>query len=120
MKRLREAEATHARVAMSAAAGILVQEAFHPLFPDVVGPALIHFQQIPAPFWQALALGIGAVEYLRARRGWVEPWRGLFRLREEYTPGDFGFDPLGVQRTYRRGFYDARASELAYGRLGAA
>ena len=122
VKRLRESEVTHGRVAMSAAAGISLQEAFHPLFPDVVGPAIIHFQQIPAPFWQALPVVIGAIEYVRARKGWVEPWRGglsLFRLREEYTPGDLGFDPLGLQRTYRRGFEGARARELAYGRVGA-
>ena len=122
VKRLREAEVTHARVAMSAAAGIMLQEAFHPLFPNVVGPAIIHIQQIPAPFWQALAAGIAAVEFTRARRGWVEPWLGfgsLFRLREEYIPGDIGFDPLGAQRSYTRGFYDARARELAYGRIGA-
>ncbi len=42
---------------------------------------------MPAPFWQLLVLGIGAIEFLRARKGWVEPWRGLFRLREEYKPG---------------------------------
>ena len=117
VKRLREAEVTHARVAMSAVAGIALQELWRPLFPDVVGPAIIHFQQIPPPFWQGLALGIGAVEYLRARAGWLEPWKGLFRLREEYTPGNLGFDPLGLQRSYRRGFQDARARELAYGRI---
>jgi hypothetical protein len=120
VKRLREAEVTHARVAMAAAAGIVAQEALHPLFPDVVGPAIIHFQQIPAPFWQAVAVGIGAIEYVRARKGWVEPWRGgmsLFRLREEYKPGDLGFDPLGMQRTYVTGFKGARARELAYGRV---
>ena len=87
VKRLREAEVTHGRVAMSAAAGILLQEAWHPLFGDIQGPAIIHFQQVPAPWWQLLVLGIAAVEYARARVGWVEPARGLFRLREEYSPG---------------------------------
>ena len=118
VKRLREAEVTHARVAMSAVAGFALQELWHPLFPDVVGPAIVHFQQIQPPFWQGLALGIGALEYLRARAGWLEPWKGgLFRLREEYTPGNLGFDPLSLQRSYPRGFQDARARELAYGRI---
>ena len=37
VKRLREAEVTHARVAMAAAAGILFQEWWHPLFPQIQG-----------------------------------------------------------------------------------
>jgi hypothetical protein len=51
------------------------------------GPAIIHFQQVVGPFWQLIVLGIAAVELTRARRGWVEPWKALFTLREEYTPG---------------------------------
>jgi hypothetical protein len=37
VKRLREAEVTHSRVAMAAAAGILFQEWWHPLFPQIQG-----------------------------------------------------------------------------------
>ncbi len=111
--RLREAEVTHGRVAMAAAAGFLAQETWHFLLPSVqgapqrgleclaalltsfrfcgpaapAGPSIIHFQQVPGPYWWLLFGGIGAVEYVRARRGWVEPWRALFRLREEYRPG---------------------------------
>jgi hypothetical protein len=51
------------------------------------GPAIIHFQQVVGPFWQAILVGIAAIELTRARRGWVEPWKALFTLREEYTPG---------------------------------
>ncbi len=87
VKRLRESEVTHARVAMAAAAGILLQELWHPIFPDIVGPAIIHFQQVPGPFWQLLTAGIAAVEFTRARKGWVEPWIALFKLREGYAPG---------------------------------
>merc|ERR1719454_286770 len=43
--RLREAEITHARVAMLACAGFLVQEKVHPLFSGDGGPAI---DQIPA------------------------------------------------------------------------
>ena len=38
--RLREAEITHARVAMLACAGFLVQEKVHPLFSGDGGPAI--------------------------------------------------------------------------------
>jgi hypothetical protein len=37
IKRLRESEVTHGRTAMAAGAGILLQEAWHPIFPDIQG-----------------------------------------------------------------------------------
>ena len=64
-----------------------------------------------------MTLAIGIAEAGRASKGWVEPGNGLFMLRESYTPGNLGFDPLGLQRSYRRGFEGARARELAYGRV---
>lgn len=82
------------------------------------GPAIIHFQQVPSPFWQLLFVGIGAIELARARRGWVPPWDSLFTLREEYMPGDLNFDPLGLRHSYDGGLEEARARELAYGRVG--
>ncbi len=33
--------------------------------------------------------------------------------------GDLDFDPLQLRRTYARGLEEARARELAYGRIGA-
>ena len=45
----REAELQHGRVAMMAATGFLVQESgFHPLFPEVSGPAAFQLDQIPS------------------------------------------------------------------------
>jgi hypothetical protein len=37
IKRLRESEVAHGRVAMAAVAGILLQEAWHPIFPAIQG-----------------------------------------------------------------------------------
>jgi hypothetical protein len=52
------------------------------------GPALGHFQQVPAPFWQLLTLAIGIAETMRARKGWQEPTpEGWFKLRPDYSPG---------------------------------
>merc|ERR1719217_1013440 len=48
--RLREAELTHGRVGMLAAAGFLVQENFHPLFSADGGPAIQQIPQLPAGF----------------------------------------------------------------------
>ena len=43
MKRYREAEVTHGRVAMTAVIGFLVAESFHPLFGgNIGGPAIYH------------------------------------------------------------------------------
>lgn len=119
VKRLREAEVTHARLAMAACAGILAQEAWHPLFPSIVGPAIIHWQQLPMPAAVAVIAVISAVELTRARLGWEPPTdaSALFKLREDYEPGDLGFDPLNLHTMFKRGMPQARAAELALGRL---
>jgi hypothetical protein len=95
MKRYREAELTHGRVAMLASVGFLVGEKVEGssfLFDSqITGPAVSHLAQVPIGFWIALTVTIG----------WVEPENvpvakaGL--LRSDYTPDDIGFDPLGLK-----------------------
>jgi light-harvesting complex I chlorophyll a/b binding protein 1 len=47
LKKYREAEVKHGRVAMLAALAMLVQESFNPLFEKrIMGPAIYHFQQV--------------------------------------------------------------------------
>lgn len=68
LKKFREAELKHGRVAMLATLGFVVQESFHPLwgFADrPVAPAVYEFQEVEGgyPFlWEALILGIGIIE----------------------------------------------------------
>merc|ERR1719510_1695783 len=62
--RYREAELTHGRVGMLAAAGFLVQENFHPLFDGVGGPAINQIPQLPPALWFLMTLGIGICETL--------------------------------------------------------
>merc|ERR1712086_770073 len=63
-------------------------------------------------------LAINIAEALRASKGWVEPGMGgLFSLRENYYPGDLGFDPLGLKPSDAKEFVDMQDGELNNGRL---
>ena len=54
----RESELAHGRVAMIGALGFLVQEAFHPLFPGIDGPAINQLATVgrPSPSCTSLSL----------------------------------------------------------------
>lgn len=125
LKRYREAELTHGRVAMLASVGFLVGEKVEGssfLFDaSVSGPAITHLAQVPTPFWTALLIVITNAELYRARRGWVEPTDvpadqpGL--LREDYIPGDLAWDPLGLKPEEPAQFEVMQTKELQNGRL---
>jgi len=122
IRRYREAETQHGRVAMLAVIGFLVAESWHPLFADVTGPAIDHLTQVrqeyPA-FFEIGALVIGGLEVNRALVGWAFPdsreKAGL--LNEDYYPGDVGFDPLGLKPTDPAEFAEMQTKELQNGRL---
>merc|ERR1711906_52643 len=113
LKRYREAELTHGRVSMLAVIGFLVGE-------KVEGSSSL-FAQVPAPFWVALISTIGAIEQVRANKGFVPPSEtpvdqaGL--LRADYTPGDMSFDPLGLKPEDPAEFLEMQTKELQHGRL---
>merc|ERR1719359_2290900 len=125
LRRYREAELTHGRVAMLATIGFLAGEAVEGssfLFDaQVSGPAITHLSQVPVPFWLLLTIAIGASEQKRATIGWVEPENvpvdqpGL--LRADYIPGDIGFDPLGLKPKDEEEFKLLQTKELQNGRL---
>jgi len=117
----REAELTHGRVGMLAAAGFLVQENFHPLFNAAGGPAISQMPQLPAGIWLAMLFGIGIAEGLRVNRGWNDPTlpdHFFQKLKPNYIPGDLGFDPLGLKPTDPAEFREMQTKELQNGRLG--
>mmetsp|Transcript_42725 Transcript_42725/g.129794 ORF Transcript_42725/g.129794 Transcript_42725/m.129794 type:complete len:212 (-) Transcript_42725:43-678(-) len=125
MKRYREAELTHGRVAMLAAVGFLIGEKVEGssfLFDaQISGPAITHIPQVPVAFWVLLTLTISTAEQFRARTGWVDPSEvpvdqpGL--LRADYIPGDLGFDPLGLMPEDPEEFRIMQTKELQNGRL---
>jgi hypothetical protein len=125
LKRYREAELTHGRVSMLAVIGFLVGEKVEGssfLFDSqITGPAITHLAQVPVGFWVALTVAIGAAEQKRATIGFVEPENvpvgkaGL--LREEYVPGNLGFDPLNLKPEDPAEFFELQTKELQNGRL---
>lgn len=121
IKRNRESELMHGRVAMLATVGYLVGESFPGPF-GLTGPANEQLAQVPAfPFTLLTGL-IAAAELKRATIGWVEPdfgnWsKTLWTLRDEYYPGDLGFDPLGFKPKNPRDFAVMQTRELQNGRL---
>ena len=118
IKRLQEAEIVHGRVSMLAVVGFLVGESFNPLFGgSITGLAINQFQQVPAGFEAVVVLAIGIAEAGRANKGWVEPGDALFKLRPNYTPGDLGFDPLGLKPTNAAELKDISTKEINNGRL---
>lgn len=125
LKRYREAELTHGRVAMLATVGFLVGEAVEGssfLFDaSITGPGITHLAQVPAVFWILLTIAIGASEATRAEIGWVDP-KDLppdkpGALRDDYIPGDLGFDPLGLKPSDPAEFFEIQTKELQNGRV---
>ena len=119
--RWREAELTHGRVGMLAAAGFLVQENFHPLFTADGGPAIEQIPALPPALWFLMTLGIGICEAYRIQIGWANPYEGMDnvqRLKPEYVPGDLNFDPLGLKPEDPAEFRIMQEKELSHGRLG--
>jgi hypothetical protein len=125
LKRYREAEVTHGRVAMLAVVGFLVGEKVEGssfLFDaSIKGPAITHLAQVPGLFWAGLVIAIAGAETRRAEIGWVNPadvpvsQPGL--LREDYSPGDIGFDPLGLKPSDPEELMTLATKELQNGRL---
>merc|ERR1719487_3251079 len=125
MKRFREAEVTHGRVAMTAVLGFLVAESFHPLFGgDIGGPAIRHLDKVRevAPiFFDFLAFTIALAELYRSLVGWVPPPKveKYFggEMNADYYPGDIGFDPLDLKPSDPAEFLEMQTKELQNGRL---
>jgi hypothetical protein len=121
VKRFREAEVMHGRVAMMATLGYLIGEST----PTITYGMDVHhtiannqIPEVPGTVLFPFFLVINIAESLRASTGWVEPGLGpLFSLRETYYPGDIGFDPLGLKPKDAKDFANMQTKELSNGRL---
>merc|ERR1712127_312332 len=125
MRRYREAELTHGRVSMLAALGFVIGEQLEdfPLFYNfdsrISGPAINHFQQVGAGFWEPLVLAIGVCESYRVAVGWAPPTgAGFNSLNEDYVMGDLNFDPLNLlEGKSEAEIFELQTKELNNGRL---
>jgi len=118
----REAELAHGRVAMMGALGYLVQSHFAPIFDMQGAPVIRHLDIVLQTENGQLAgsillMAIFFSEFARARTGWVDPDIEIRTLREDYSPGDLGFDPLGLKPKDEPGFLAMQDKELNNGRL---
>lgn len=125
VKKFRESEIKHARIAMLAFAGMFVQELTHPLFMNGgkdLGPAIYHFQAVEGYFAlmpAILLIIVGILEGNNIYVGWVkQPLKlGVADLKKDYEPGNFGFDPLGLMPKDEAGRNAMMTKELNNGRL---
>merc|ERR1712093_610618 len=109
----------HGRVAMLAALGILVGEAFHPLFGgNIDAPAAFAFQETPLQaFWPAVVAAIAIPEIFSVFT-FQDPKTGEhWAMKEDHVPGDLGFDPLGLKPKDPQEFKAMQTKELNNGRL---
>lgn len=118
----REAELAHGRVSMVAGLGFLVQENFHPIFPDIGGPGarqldLVLKTENGQGICATLLFTIMLTEIARAKIGWKDPADAMQQLRPEYTPGDLGFDPLGMAPKTDAEMLSMKNKELNNGRV---
>jgi len=122
VNRYRECELTHGRVGMLASLGFLVQEKFHPLFSADGGPAIDQIPALPVWLWVVMGGGITAAESFRINVAFREldgeKLKAETALRPGYTPGDLGFDPLGLAPEDPAEFREMQEKELAHARLG--
>ena len=125
LRKYREAEVTHGRVAMLAAVGFLVGEKVEGstfLFDSqITGSAVDQFPQVPIGYSLIMLGIIGFAEFFRAKTGWEDPADARYdqpgQLKADYYPGDIGFDPLGLKPEDQEEYDIMQTKELQNGRL---
>lgn len=124
IRRWRESELTHGRVAMLAALGFIVGEQLqdYPIFynfdGNIHGQAIEQFQQLQPGFYEPLLIFIGLCESYRVSLGWATPTGKNFNsLKEDYDIGNLYFDPLNLAPEDDEELKQLKTKELNNGRL---
>ena len=72
----------------------------------------------PAQFWEFVILVIGICESVRISAGWNSlSAPATEQMKEDYEPGEIGFDPLGLLPTDADAKYELQTKEINNGRL---
>jgi len=121
LMKYREAEVKHARLAMLAAAGWPISELFDAKIANTLGLAPLLQSDDRAPsilngglgkispiYWIACVAGAAAVDLYGITKA---------SKKTDYTPGDLGFDPLGVFPKDKAGQEWFKLAEIKNGRL---
>lgn len=77
-----------------------------------------HLSLAPPQFWEAVILVIGICESARISAGWnslAAP--ATQQIKEDYEPGELGFDPLGLFPTDEAEIFAIKSKEINNGRL---
>lgn len=120
LRKYREAELTHGRIAMIATVGFLVGEAVS--FEGApTGSALNQLGQLPGIDYIYFIVGAFGVETTRVRNVIVNPTtcekEDIGKYDLESIPGDIGFDPFGLRPEDEEEFRIKQTKELQNGRL---
>jgi len=125
IRKYREAELTHGRIAMVATLGFLAGEAvqgFTPILDGTVkGAGILMPGQLPPAWLITFAVATFALETLRVQRAIYDPVtcskEEFGKYRPDYIPGDIGFDPLGLKPNDPEELKSKQTKELQNGRL---
>ena len=88
---LREAELKHGRIAMLASIILPTLEQF------TDGLAINQFQELPDISQLSLVSLMFIGEFSSMLRGWVNPYEKPFALKDDYQPGDLGFNLWNIE-----------------------
>jgi len=125
LRKYREAELTHGRIAMLASLGFFAGEAVQgatPLFEGKVsGAGITQLGQVPAGFWITFTVVAFAIETFRVQKMVYDPTTCPPELKNKYNPeytfGDIGFDPFGLKPEDPEELKLMQTKELQNGRL---
>ena len=111
-KFVKEAEIKHGRVAMVSS---LLIPLLDNVEPGVLGVNYVNSLDLGTQ--QALLLGFGVSEFCQIVKAYEFPsntsmW---FKMKEEHVPGDYGFDPLGINNYNNSN--SVKTNELFVGRI---
>ena len=111
-KFVKEAEIKHGRVAMVSS---LLIPLLDNVSPDVLGVNYVNSLDLGTQ--QALLLGFGVSEFCQMAKAYEFPSNtsSWFKMKEEHVPGDYGFDPLGINNYNNSN--SLKTNELFVGRV---